>query len=76
MIVVDVPHVFRVFHGPRGLMTVLAQHQPDVNLNYNQVQMWQQRKQVPTKFVAALFYCIIKEGHEVIEFLIDASEFV
>jgi hypothetical protein len=75
MIVLDVPHVFRVFKGPRGLLDALGRHQPDHGLSYPTVQMWQQRETIPTKWVAAVIYCCEQEGHSCREFLVDPTEF-
>jgi hypothetical protein len=75
MVTLDVTHVFRVFKGPRGLIDVLDRHQPDHGLNYNQVQMWQQRSQIPARFVGAILYVVEREGRQCREFLVDAGEF-
>jgi len=71
---IDVPHVFRVFAGARGLLTLLDRHCPGHGLVYNTVQMWRGR-QIPTKWIAAVFYCIEREGHSCLEFLVDDDEF-
>jgi hypothetical protein len=75
MIVLDVPHVFRVFGGPRGLLDTLDKHQAQHGLVYPTVQMWQQRGTIPTKWVAAVIYCCEQEGHHCREFLVDPTEF-
>jgi len=74
MVQIDVPHVFRVFGGPRGLLNALDRHQPDHGRTYNAVQMWQQRQTIPGKYVGAIFYCCEAEGHECREFLVDPDE--
>ena len=75
MVVFDTGELFTVFGGPAGLLAVLSRHQPDTGLNYNQVQMWQQRQQIPAKWVAVVLYCcVIREGHNLTEFLIDTDE--
>jgi hypothetical protein len=76
MVTLDVPHVFRVFKGPRGVLDLLGQFQPDHGLTYNRVQMWQYRGAIPSKFVGAVFYCVEQAGHQCSEFLIDKDEFV
>jgi hypothetical protein len=76
MVSLDVPHVFRVFRGPRGLLKCLERHQPGHGLRYNQVQMWQQRNAIPSKYVGAVIYCVEQEGHQCREFLVDRDEFV
>jgi len=75
MVIFDVPHVFRVFNGPRGVLNLLDRHQPDHGLSYNRVQMWQQRNAIPTKWIGAVFYCIEQSGHQCREFLMDNDEF-
>jgi hypothetical protein len=74
VLVIDVPHVFRVFGGPRGLLSSLDQHQPDHGTNYNAVQMWLQRGNIPSKWIGAILYCCEQEGHECFEFLTDPRE--
>jgi hypothetical protein len=74
MVSIDVPHVFRVFNGPQGLLDLLTRRQPGHGLSYNRVQMWQQRGSIPTKFIGAVFYCIEHEGYKVVEFLVDYDE--
>lgn len=74
MIVFDAPHVFRVFGGPRGLMDCLDRCTPNHGLQYSTVQMWKQRKVIPTKHIGAVLYCIEKSGHSVLEFLTDMGE--
>jgi hypothetical protein len=74
MVVLDVPHIFGVFNGPRGLLNVLDLHQPDHGLAYNTVQMWLQRQQIPAKYVGAVLYCWDQEGHAWPDLLIEASE--
>lgn len=75
MIVLDVPHVFRVFGGPRGLLDALDRHQSDHGLSYNAVQMWQQRSQIPARWVGAIFYVVEQGGRQCREFLTDTTEF-
>jgi hypothetical protein len=75
MVTLDVTHVFRVFKGPRGLIDVLDRHQADHGLNYNQVQMWQQRSQIPARWVGAILYVVEREGRQCREFLVDTAEF-
>lgn len=75
MVVLDVAHVFRVFAGPRGLLAALDRHQPDHGASYNVVQMWNQRRTIPTKYVAAVLYCAHQEGRECSEFFLDPAEF-
>ena len=74
MITLDVPHVFRVFRGPRGLLDVLSRHQSDHTLKYNQVQMWAQRRQIPAKWVGLILYVVECEGHQCREFFTDPTE--
>lgn len=74
MLVVDVAHIFRIFGGPKGVLTLLCTHQPDHGLTYNAVQMWNQRKKIPTKYIAAVFYCCERTGHACHEFFIDPNE--
>jgi hypothetical protein len=74
MVSIDVPHVFRVFNGPQGLLELLSRRQPGHGLSYNRVQMWQQRGSIPTRFIGAVFYCIEHEGYKVVEFLVDYDE--
>jgi hypothetical protein len=74
MVTIDVPHVFRVFGGPQGLLDLLTRRQPGHGLSYNRVQMWQQRGSIPTRFIGAVFYCIEHEGYKVVEFLVDYDE--
>lgn len=73
MVIIDVPHVFRVFDGPKGLLASLDRHCPGHGLVYNTIQMWQ-RRQIPTKWVGAVLYCVHQEGHECFEFLVDDEE--
>ena len=74
MMTFDVPHVFRVFGGPRGLMQSLDTYQPDHGLSYNAIQMWLNRKQIPARWVGLVLYIITQEGHSCAEFLIDLDE--
>jgi hypothetical protein len=74
MLMIDVAHVFSVFGGPRGLLNSLDRHQPDHGTNYNAVQMWLQRGNIPSKWIGAILYCCEREGHECFEFLVDPSE--
>jgi len=74
MVTIDVPHVFRVFQGPQGLLDLLTRRQPGHGLTYNRVQMWQQRGSIPAKFLGAILYCIEHEGYKCVEFLVDHDE--
>jgi len=74
MVTIDVPHVFRVFQGPQGLLDLLDRRQPGHGLTYNRVQMWQQRQSIPAKFLGAILYCIEHEGYKCVEFLVDHDE--
>ena len=76
MVQFDVPHVFRVFGGPRGLLTALDRHQPDNGLTYNTVQMWSHRGQISAKFLGAVLYTVEQEGYQCFEFLTDTDEFL
>jgi hypothetical protein len=75
MVVFDVPHVFRMFGGPRGLLDTLEKHQPGTGLNYNAVQMWSQRATIPARWIGSVLYCIDKRGWSCTEFLTDIDEF-
>ena len=75
MVVLDVPHVFRVFGGPAGVLTLLDRYSPDHNLSYNTVQMWGRRESIPAKWVGAIIYACESEGHSCKEFLTDPDEF-
>lgn len=75
MMLFDVSHVFRVFGGPKGLLTALGKHVSGHNLAYNTVQMWQRRETIPTKWVASVLYCALQSGHDCREFLTDSDEF-
>ena len=75
MVEFDTGHLFRVFDGPRGLLKVLDKHQPDHDITYNAVQMWRARRQISTKRLGVVLYCILQEGHELSEFLIDPDDF-
>jgi len=74
MVKLDVSHVFRVFGGPKGLLECLDRHQPDHGLTYPTVQMWLQRRSIPTKMVMAVLYSAEREGHCCTEFMIDDEE--
>lgn len=74
MIVIDVPHVFRVTNGPRGLLDLFAKYEPDLDLLYNAVQMWQQRGKIPSTYVGLILYCMEREGRACHEFFRDTSE--
>jgi hypothetical protein len=73
MVVLDVPHIFDVFGGPRGLLETLTRYQPDHGLAYNTVQMWNARQQIPAKYVGAVLYCWGREGHPWSALLIDGG---
>lgn len=76
MVTLDVPHVFRVCGGPRGLLDLLDAHQPDHGLRYPTVQMWAQRESIPAKFQAMILYSLDCQGHSCREFFIDKSELI
>ena len=77
MVLFDAPHVFRVFGGPKGLLTALDKYQPEhEKLAYNTVQMWARRETIPTKWIGAVLYCVEQAGHECREFLTDSDELV
>lgn len=71
MMVLDVPRIFAVFKGPRGLIDLLDTHQPDHGLSYNAVQMWSQRETIPGRWVAVVLYSIEQAGYAWGEFLTD-----
>ena len=75
MVLFDTPHVFRVFGGPKGLLTTLDRYLPGHGLVYNTIQMWERRETIPTRWVGAVLYCIEQTGHECFEFLTDDDEF-
>jgi hypothetical protein len=74
MVKLDVPHFFRVFGGPRGLLDLLDRHVPRHGLAYARVQMWKQRNAIPAKWVGAIIYCVEREGRTCAEFLVDDDE--
>lgn len=76
MVQFDVGHVFQVFGGPRGLLTILDRHLPRHGLPYNTVQMWSHRAAIPAKWWAAVLYAAEREGHDCREFMTDNDEFV
>lgn len=75
MVLFDVPHVFRVFGGPRGLLAVFDRYHPGHELAYNTIQMWQRRETIPSKWFGLVLYCIEQSGHQCREFLTDNDEF-
>ena len=75
MVILDVPHVFRVFGGPTGVIALLDRYSPKHGLTYNTVQMWGRREQIPAKWVGAILYAVESEGHSCKEFLTDTDEF-
>lgn len=74
MITIDVPHIFRIAGGPRGLLTLMDRHNPSHGALYNAVQMWQQRSQIPTKWVGLVLYVLLTENYELSQFFIDMDE--
>ena len=74
MVTLDVPHVFRVFGGPRGLLDLFDRRVKGNGLIYNTIQMWQQRNSIPGKWIGPLIYCIEMEGYRCLEFLVDHDE--
>lgn len=74
MVVLDVHHVFHEFGGPKGVVTLLDRHQPGHGLSYNAVQMWRPRRQIPARWMAAVLYCIEREGRHCCEFFHDPDE--
>jgi hypothetical protein len=72
--VLDIPHIFRIAGGPRGLLTLMNRHDPDHGALYNSVQMWQQRKQIPTKWVGLVLYVLLIENYELSQFFVDPDE--
>lgn len=76
MVTFDVPHIFRVSGGTRGLLDWLDRHQPGHGLAYNTVQMWGRRETIPARWVGAVLYCVEQQGHDCREFLTDNDEFV
>lgn len=74
MVTFDVVHVFQVFGGPKGVMDCLDRYTPNHGLTYSAVQMWKQRKRIPTKWVGAILYCVEQSGHHCVEFLTDPDE--
>jgi len=75
MMKIDVDHIFRVFTGPRGLLNLLDKHTPNhCRLAYPTVQQWGARHRIPANWIGAVFYCIEKEGHHCVEFLVDNDE--
>ena len=76
MVTFDVPHIFRVSGGPRGLLDWMDRHKQADGLHYNTVQMWSHRGTIPTRWVGAVLYVVEQEGHSCREFLTDNDEFV
>lgn len=74
MIVLDIPHIFRIAGGPRGLLTLMDRYDPKHGALYNAVQMWQQRKQIPTKWIGLVLYVLLIENYELTQFFIDTNE--
>jgi hypothetical protein len=74
MVVIDVPHVFRVCGGPRGLLDALDEHQPGHGLAYATVQMWSTRSAIPSRYIGAVLYCLEREDHHCSEFLVEPEE--
>src|SRR5436190_936024 len=70
----DVDHLFRVFGGPRGLLNCFDTLIPKHGLSYPAVQQWSARGSIPAKWVGTVIYCIEKEGHHCLEFLVDKDE--
>jgi len=74
LVTFDVPHIFDLYGGPRGLMNSLDRHQPRHGLGYNTVQMWLYRRRIPAKWIGAVLYAVTRDGHEVREFLVDDDD--
>ena len=75
MITLDVPYVFHLAGGPRGLLDLFDRHLPDNTLKYPAVQMWSQRGRISSDWVARLIYVLIREGINPLTCYIDDSEF-
>ena len=71
MVVLDVALIFQTFNGPRGLVDALCKHQPGIGLTYNTVQMWWQRRQIPSKYVGAVLFCCAKKRVSLDALLVD-----
>jgi hypothetical protein len=74
MMMFDVAHLFAVFGGPVGVLALLDKYQPETGLTYSTVQMWQQRRQIPSRWMGLVLYIIGQERHKVAEFLTDPDE--
>jgi hypothetical protein len=75
MIEIDVPYIFERAGGPRGLLNILDRHVPDHGVPYATVQMWQQRKSIPGRLIAAVLYAMYRQGEEnLLLFFTDLAE--
>lgn len=75
MITLDVPYIFEVTGGPRGLMTLMDRHLPNNALAYPTVQMWKQRGRIPTDWAARVIYVLIRQGINPLTCYTDDAEF-
>jgi hypothetical protein len=75
MITLDVPYIFEITSGPRGLMDLFDQYLPGNSLPYPTVQMWKQRQRIPGDWVARVIYVLIRQGINPLTCYVDDEEF-
>jgi len=75
MITLDVPYIFEITGGPRGLMDLFDRHLPANTLPYATVQMWKQRSRIPGDWVARVIYVLIRQGINPLTCYTDDEEF-
>ena len=74
MRVIDVVSIFQAFNGPRGVVEALKTHQPEIDLPYNTVQMWWQRRQIPSRYTGAVLWTCKSAGLVIETFLVEEAD--
>jgi LPS sulfotransferase NodH len=74
MVDFDVQYVFEVVGGPSALLALINVHLPDAKLAYPTVQMWKQRDQISSEWIARVIYVMIRHKIDPLTLYYDAGE--
>jgi hypothetical protein len=75
VIQLDVNLVFETAGGPKGLLWLLGHYCPDGAPPYPTVQMWRQRRNIPSRWLPSVLYALTCAGYPINTFLTDPDEF-
>lgn len=74
MIKLDTDYIFTRAGGVRGLLDALDTHCSGHGVPYSTVQMWKQRRSIPSAWIGAVLYVMSQKRVSLMDLLVDDDE--